>query len=305
MWRMRYVFMDQAGDTGSAGGAAGSGAAAGPAGGDGGAAGAGSAAAGAAAGAAGAGGAAAGSVLAAAGAAAAEGGTPTEFIPEKYRVNKEDGTFDLEASSRKLAEAYGAAEKRIGGGDIPPKTADEYTVTVPDAFKESWKPEEDQSFKDFRSKALEAGMTQKQLDLVMGQYFEIAPKLVAGAGVLDANAATAELKKTWATEADFNRNIRNAFVGTQAIAAKAGLQVDEIMNSPLGNDPRFLKLMAAIGPEFSEDRSIGAQQMTTQEDINTIMMSEAYTNAKHADHAKVSEKVRKYFERKYGTEAAA
>jgi len=35
------------------------------------------------------------------------------------------------------------------------------------------------------------------------------------------------------------------------------------------------------------------------------MRSEAYTNPKHADHAKVSEKVRVYYQRKFGTEAAA
>lgn len=282
IWRKRHVFMDQAGDGGSAGGSAGAAAADGtaPAG-------------------------AAGSVLAAGASGSGAGAAGTDFIPEKYRVNKEDGTLDLEASSRKLAEAYGSAEKRIGAGDIPPKTAEEYAVTVPDAFKESWKPEEDQSFKDFRAKAHEAGMTQKQLDLVMGQYFEMAPKLVAGAAVMDANAATAELKKTWATEADFNRNVRNAFVGTNALAQKAGLTVDEIMNSPLGNDPKFLKLMAAIGPEFSEDSPPGGQQMTSQEDIDSLMRSEAYSNPKHADHAKVSAKIKSYFERKFGTEAAA
>lgn len=298
-WRKHHVFMDQAGEGSAAGGSAASG--------DGGA-GAGAPGAAASAGTGeGAGGASgagsAGSVLAA-GAAGAAAGT-TDFIPEKYRTNKEDGTLDLEASARKLAEAYGNAEKRIGAGDIPPKTAEEYAVTVPEAFKETWKPEEDQAFKDFRTKAHEAGMTQKQLDLVMGQYFEMAPKLVAGAAVMDANAATAELKKTWATEADFNRNVRNAFVGANALAQKAGLTVDEIMNSPLGNDPRFLKLMAAIGPEFSEDAPPGGQQMASQEDIDALMRSEAYMNPKHADHVRTSEKVRKYFERKFGTEAAA
>src|SRR6478736_10297497 len=42
--------------------------------------------------------------------------TPTEFIPEKYRVTKDDGTLDIEASARKLAEAHGSLEKRLGSG---------------------------------------------------------------------------------------------------------------------------------------------------------------------------------------------
>lgn len=296
LWRKRHVFMDQANEGGAAGGAATE------TGGTGGGAGPESNAAGAGDGQGGTSSTSSASVLAAG--AAATGGQPTEFIPEKLRVTKEDGSLDLEASARKLAEVYANAEKRLGSGDVPPKTAEEYAVTVPDAFKEAWKPEEDQAFKDFRAKAHEAGLTQKQLDLVMGQYFELAPKLVAGAATMDANAATAELKKDWATEADFNRNIRNAYVGANALAQKAGLTVDEIMTSPLGNDPRFLKLMAAIGPEFNEDTPPGGEQISNQEDIDTLIRSEAYNNPKHADHARVSEKVRKYYERKYGTEAA-
>lgn len=229
----------------------------------------------------------------------------TEFIPEKYRVNKEDGSFDLEASSRKLAEAYGAAEKRIGSGELPPKEAGEYTVTVPDALKEAFDPAKDEGMQKFLADAHAAGITQKQLDMVMSKYFELAPQLVAGAKQYDAESATAELKKTWATDADFNRNVRNAFVGASAIAEKAGIKVDDIMSGPLGNDPTFLKLMAAIGPEFAEDAPPGGQQMASGDDINKLMASEAYTNTRHVDHANVSAQVKRYFERKYGTEAAA
>jgi len=286
--------MDQAGTEGAAGGAAGAGAGAGPSG-DGGA---GTGGEGAAAG-------AGASVLAAGAAGAGVGNQPTEFIPEKYRVSKEDGTFDLEASSRKLAEAYGHAEKRIGAGDVPPKTAEEYAVTVPDAFKEAFDPKNDEGFKTFAGKMHGLNLTQAQLDGVMESYFELAPKLVAGAQVLDANAATEELKKTWATDADFSRNVRNAFVGTSAIAQKAGLSVEEIMASPLGNDPKFLRLMAAIGPEFAEDTPPGGSGQISTEDIDGLMRSEAYTNPKHADHAKVSAKIKAYFDRKHGTEAAA
>ena len=291
--RKRHVFMGAAGDGGAAGGAA---------------AGTGEAGTGAGDGAAGASGAGAAASILAAGAAAGagDGAGTTDFIPEKYRVTKDDGTFDLDASSRKLAEAYSNAEKRIGTGDLPPGTAEEYAVTVPDAFKESWNPEEDQGFKDFRANALEAGMTQKQMDLVMGQYFEMAPKLVGGAAAMDAAAVTAELQKTWATEADFKRNVSNAYTGAAAIAEKAGISIDDIMApNALGNNAMFLKLMAAIGPEFREDRLPGGGTAITQEDINSLLNSEAYTNQKHAEHVKVSEKVRQHFIRKYGTEAAA
>jgi hypothetical protein len=279
--RLIHRYMEQAGADGAAGGgAAGDGAAAGAAG-------------------------APGSVLAAGAAGAAEGAAGTDFIPEKLRVVKEDGSLDLDASSRKLAEAYGSLEKRFGSGEAPPKDASEYKITVPDALKEAFDPATDDGMKGFLAGAHAAGLNQAQVDFVMGKYFELAPQLAAGAAQYDATTATAELKKTWATDADFTRNVRNAYVGTNAAAQKAGLDVAEIMNGPLGNNPQFLRLMAALGPEFQEDPGAGGASMITQDDINSLLSSEAYSNPRHPDHAKVSAKIRAYFERKHGTEAAA
>jgi hypothetical protein len=237
--------------------------------------------------------------------AAPGGDLPPDFIPEKLRVNKEDGTLDLDASSRKMADAYGALEKRFGAGDVPPKEASEYTITVPDALKEAFDPATDVGMQGFLSGALEQGMTQKQVDFVMSQYFEMAPTLAAGAQQFDQETATAELKKTWATDADFSRNVKNAYVGANAAAQKAGLNVEEVMSpGGLGNNPLFLRLMAALGPEFNEDPGAGSMGTTSREDVDTLMTSEAYSNPRHADHAKVSAKVKAYFDRKHGTEAA-
>jgi hypothetical protein len=236
--------------------------------------------------------------------AATTAATTTDYIPEKFRVNNAEGAFDLDASSRSMADAYGNLEKRLGGGDAPPKTAAEYTVTVPDALKDAFDPATDVGMQGFMSGAVEAGLTQKQMDFVMGKYFEMAPTLAAGAKQYDVNTATTELKAIWATDADFNRNVKNAYVGTNAAAQKAGLNVDDIMNGPLGNNPQFLRLMASLGPEFQEDAAVGGT-MTTATDINGLLSSEAYSNPKHVDHAKVSAQIKQYFERKHGTEAAA
>jgi hypothetical protein len=103
---------------------------------------------------------------------------PAEFIPEKFRVMSGEA-LDVEASARKMAESYNQLQARMGTGDVPPKGADEYTITVPDAFKESFV--EDDRTKAFRSDALAAGLTQKQFDFVIGKYFAVAPELVTGA----------------------------------------------------------------------------------------------------------------------------
>lgn len=290
MWKRRfYTLMDAAGEGGDPGaGAGGDGGAGGgdPAGGQ-----------------AGAGGDPAS--LLAGGAAAA----PADFIPEKYRVMKEDGSMDLDASSRKLAEAYANAEKRIGGGDIPPKSADEYSVTVPDALKEAFDPATDEGFKAFAGEMHELGLTQKQLDGVMKHYFDLAPKLVAGATVLDATAAKTQLEQTWASQGGFDHQIRNAYQGAAVLAQKAGIEIDDIMApTGLGNNVQFLRLMAAIAPEFAEDKSVGGTSFggaSTEDQVNELMRGEAYQNPKHADHEKVSKQVKAFFERKYGTAAAS
>lgn len=231
--------------------------------------------------------------------------TPSnDFIPEKLRVTNAEGVLDLDASSRKMAEAYGALEKRLGSGDAPPAAAGDYKITVPDALKEAFDPATDTGMQGFLDGAHKVGLNQAQVDFVMGQYFTMAPQLAAGSVLLDEAGARAELQKTWATDADFKRNLTNAHVGATAIAQKAGLNVDEIMNGPLGNSVPFMRLMAAIGPEFKEDSAPGGNVMTSDSDIAALLASEAYNNPRHAEHEKVSAQARKYFERKHGTEVA-
>lgn len=295
LFRRFYPLMDEAAGAGEGGGAGGGGEGAG---------------ASAGAGAGGEGGQGAGGDAASLLAGAAAGGQQTDFIPEKLRVMKDDGSLDLDASSRKMAEAYGALEKRVGGGDIPPKSAEEYTVTnVPEAFKESFDPKTDQGFKDFSGKMHALGLTQKQMDGVMEQYFTLAPQLVAGAAMLDANTAKTQLEQAWEPQGGFDHQIKNAFQGADVIAKKAGIPIDQIMApNGLGNNVMFLRMMAAIAPEFAEDTSSGGQSMggaSTEEQVNELMMGEAYRNPKHADHEKVSQRVKAFFEKKYGTAAVA
>ena len=235
-------------------------------------------------------------------AGAADTQATTDYIPEKYRVTKEDGALDMEASSRKLADAYGQLEKRQGTGDVRPAAASDYKVTVPEAFKEAIDPAADPGIKGFLDGAHAVGLNQAQVDFVMGQYFDMAPKLVAGASVLDAQGATAELKKVWATDADLSRNVKSAYVAANAAAQKAGIDINEIMNGPLGNSPPFLRLMAALGNEFREDVAPGGRSMVSADDISTLMASEAYTNPRHAEHAKVSAQVKSFFDREHGTD---
>jgi hypothetical protein len=281
MWK-NYVFMDAAGDGGDPGGGAASGdagaaAAAGAAGGN---EGAGSAAAGSEAGSA--------SVLA----AGAEGGAIT--IPEKYQVKKEDGSIDIEASSLKLAEAYGHLEKRLGSGDAPPKTAEDYQIAVPDTLKDVWNPKEDPLLGEFLKNAHAAGMNQKQVDLAMQTYLDVVPKLLEGSKTLSSEECTAELQKAWNTPEQYKAEVRKAY---QAAMAYGDTDAEAILKD-YGNDPRVIRLLARVGGEMGEDRSVtppggGIPQGQTAE---SLMMSEAYNNPKHPEHAAVSRQVAAHFE---------
>lgn len=252
---------------------------------------------------------------------AAAGGQPTSVlnagadaagdistvIPEKYQVKKDDGTIDIDASARKLAEAHGHLEKRMGSGDAPPKSADEYQLNLPDTFKDI-DVRADPDMAEFLKDAHASGMNQKQVDAVMKAYAKMATTLAAGGAAASAEDCTAALRQTWASDSDFNRNVGLAYSAAAVAAQKAGISVDDVMKpGGLGDNPQFIKLMAALGPEFSEDTSVGGTSIkaTTQQDIEKLTLSEAFRDPKHPDHQAVSERVRKYYERKHGTEVVA
>ncbi len=278
-----YVFMDAAGDGGDPGGGAASGdagaaAAAGAAGGN---EGAGSAAAGSEAGSA--------SVLA----TGAEGGAIT--IPEKFQVKKEDGTLDFEASALKLAENYGHLEKRMGAGDAPPKSADDYQIAVPDVLKDVWNPKEDPLLGEFLKEAHAAGMNQKQVDLAMQKYLDVVPKLLQGNQALSAEDCTAELQKEWKTDDQYKAEVRKAY---QAAMAYGDTDAEAILKD-YGNDPRVIRLLARVGGEMGEDRSVTPPGggIPSGQTVETLMTSEAYNNPKHPEHAAVSRQVAEHFTR--------
>lgn len=228
--------------------------------------------------------------------AKAEAPAPTtDWIPEKFRVNNGDA-LDIEASARKLAESYAGLEKRVGSGDVPPKSADEYAVTVPDALKEAWA--EDDRFKAFKTDALGAGLTQKQFDFVVGKYFNVMPELVQGAAQLDANKATEELRQVWKTDAEFKTNVGDALKAFEKFAdPEDRARIDEI-----GNNPVVLRILAKVGKETQEAGGIPQQGANTGADsVQDLMRSDAYLNSKHPDHKSTSQKVQAFYAKKYGS----
>lgn len=225
-----------------------------------------------------------------------------DWIPEKYRVVGEDGKLNVEGSARKLADAYTHLEKRMGSGDTPPKTADEY---APKVEVEGFKWDEfkaDPRMQSFMKSAHAKGITNDQMGFILGEYAQLAPELVNGAATLDSEAAATQLREVWKTDAEFNKNIKQAFRAFNTLADDGDKgRMDEI-----GNNPMVIRMLAKIGAEMQEDAPAGGDvNLEEQQSIRDLMKSPAYMDPKHADHERVSAQVKAYYQKRYGDQTVA
>lgn len=219
-----------------------------------------------------------------------------EWMPEKHVVKKEDGTFDLEASARKQADAYKALEKRIGTGDIPPKTHDAYEpeITIEGYALEALKA--DPMYQEFAEKAHAAGYTNAQMALAINEFLPRAEALARGSAQATAQDCVQALREVWTNENEYKTNINNAMRVVNAYAESTE-EAKEIVQA-LGNNERAIRLLARIGPELEEGRSPRGEP-AAMIDIESLTKSEAYWNANHPDHTATKSRVEKYYAEKY------
>lgn len=196
------------------------------------------------------------------------GNTGTDFIPEKYRTNKEDGSLDLEASSRKVAEAYKHLETRMGSGDAPPKTHEEYAPKIEvegfnwDEFKA------DESTQSFLKGAHAKGLNNDQVEYVIGEYLKAAPGLIGGAAVLTQQDCTAALKAVWGDEQSIRTNVSASYRAAEAFASQGEVPGNfNALMTKYGNDPDFIAFTANIGKELKEDRAINGGAQVSEADF--------------------------------------
>lgn len=219
------------------------------------------------------------------------------WLPEKYQVKDDAGALDVEQSARKMAEAHVHLEKRLGSGDAPPKTPEEY---APKVEAEGFKWDEfksDPRMQGFMKAAHAKGITNDQMSFILGEYMQQAPALVNGAAALDADAAKAELQQTWKSDAEFNKNIGLAFRAFNQLADEG----DKGRIGEIGNNPIVLRLLAKMGAEMREDvPPSGEVNQEEYQGIKELMKSEAYTNPKHQDHERVAAQVRAFYQKTYG-----
>lgn len=194
-------------------------------------------------------------------AAAATQTQETEWLNDKYKVTKEDGSIDLEASARKLAEGNAAYAKRMGSGDIRPAAPEEYApeITVEGFALDDIK--EDPMYQDFIKQAHEQGLTNAQVSFAVNQFLERTPAMMGEEQQYTAEQATASLREVWQSDADYKDGLADA------LRATAGENQAKLM-AKYGNDPDFILYAASIGKEMREDSGIPSDSQAYEQDFS-------------------------------------
>ena len=194
----------------------------------------------------------------------------------------------------KMAKSYRALEKKMGSGDVAPDDVDGYGE-VTDLEGAKLDPER---LKAFRDGALKVGMTKKQMEYVMsslGQTVKEGMELQSKQAEMTKKEAENKLKSAWGDKYEENLTLaRKAFF---AVADE-----DDIANiDKLGKSPEVLIFLAKRGAKMREDSpasEMGGVSLP-QEELASLMKSEAYFNKKHPEHDKVKKQVTEFFQKKY------
>jgi hypothetical protein len=197
-------------------------------------------------------------------------------IPDKFKVIDEStGTVDYKATLAKMNESYTGLEKRIGTGDVAPKTVDEYKIEREDFDFTEFKA--DESNKEFLTEAHKHGITSKQLDFLLSEYDKRAVDLVSTSSQMDTDTVVTTLQSEWGD--NYQSNIFNAIKA----AKSAGITDDQINDPMVGNNLALIKLAAHFGSQMTEDKPVN-NGTAVSEDITSLMRSEAFFNSRHPDH---------------------
>lgn len=207
-------------------------------------------------------------------------------IPDKFKVTAEDGSVDYKATVAKMNESYSYLEKKVGTGEVAPKSVDEYKIEREDFSFDDFKA--DESNKAFLEEAHKHGITNKQLDFLLSEYDKRAVDLVSNNSQIDTDTTVQTLQTEWGDQ--YQANIFNAVK-----AARACGITDEQINDPLiGNNVAFIKMSAYFGSQINEDKPV-TNGTPVNVDINSLMRSPAFFDPKHPDHKSVKAQIDSYY----------
>lgn len=185
---------------------------------------------------------------------------------EQTQTATTEQTTGTETQSTEQTQDTQAQEQNT---DLP-ESADAYKVEIDglnfDAFKA------DEGNKAFLENALEAGISNKQLGVVLQAYEQhTAVQLEA-------------LQTEWGGE--YEANLRLAHQAVQA----AGLNPKDVDSPTFG-----IRLAAYYGKALQEDMPPQNTQQGGVSSVSELMASEAYMNPSHPDHKRVYAQVEKHY----------
>ena len=153
----------------------------------------------------------------------------------------------------------------------------------------------DPLFAGFLKGAHAKGLNNSQVSYLLGEFQQRVQLFEQAKN--DPAVAEAELRKTWQTDAQLEQGLASAY---RAASAFAGDQETLArLDKKFGNDPDYLRLMANIGKELGEDKPAGGLTSVESDTLESLMGSEAYTNAKHPEHSKTVARVRSLYQKRY------
>jgi len=176
-----------------------------------------------------------------------------------------------------------------------PESADGYEVNVEGFNYDEFKaiPEN----QEFIKRAHEAGLNNNALNFMLGEYNQLIPSLMQENQHLNNEACVSAMTETWGGETQANFGFAQAAANN---AIQNGILTAEEVNSPdFGNNPLVLKMAAYFGKQLQEDTPPANAQQSGAVDIESLMLSEAYSNANHPEHKSVAARVSQHFKKQY------
>lgn len=221
----------------------------------------------------------------------AGGGDPDAPIEVPDKFKNEDGTLNEQG----VLKSYGELEKKLGGVGAPPETAEGYELELEGKFPEGVEFNEETQ-KEFLARCHEKGMTNEVVQFIYDEYAGIM-KEAANAQAETKEGTVDQLKELYGND-----------YGDKMIAAMNAFKaagVEGVDINSVGNNPEMIQILAVLGENLTEDQlpnnMQGGAGGVSEAEIQTLMRSESYWNAKKPDHLEVVAKVTAYHKAKFGT----
>jgi hypothetical protein len=216
-----------------------------------------------------------------------------KHVPSKY-WDTEKGEVKLEAWGKSTQQL----EARMRDVGLPPDAADGYKFEVPKPLKDAGVDLDPAMGKAFREKAHALGLTQKQYEGVMGQYFESMGAMAEQTSAFSSDKAKTELLGFYKTEDALRSNVQLAYKAFSAYADEK----DMALIDQIGNIPAVIRVLAKVGAEMKEDPGVHPDAILDTESLETLMRGKPgdadapYWNEKDARHKSTVAKVMRHHE---------